>query len=487
MSVLLACTECGRKLKVPETALGKKVKCPSCSAQFVAAEPDEAPAAAKATPPPRTNPDGLTDRPAPRRAPGDGPAPRREAPPKKSGPPLLLILGILGGVFVLCAGVLGVGGFFVYRAVSKTGEKVRQSVAEAKQAIEAANNNKGPGPGMNPMQADGIPDAEWRDFAPAGGRFSARFPGTPAPAPLVGPGSVTKYMLQRPHENKVFVVLYSDAPDAPDPQGTLQLAANLERDNLVRATRGAPVVDKAITLGAYPGREFQIRTGREFFISRLFFVRAGKGGRLYQLMIGGPGIKPDAGDAARFFNSFKIEAPPTPTPGGAPPPPPPPAGNQTADWKLFRPPQGFCVVEMPGTPALQKDPNNPDLVAYGVEKGSGHGYALSWFKVTPQDGANADFLGKLGIQVRDSLLKDHGGKVLALRVIRGTVPCREIQIEARDKTLIVTRLYLAKVGTEDRVYQLAVTGQNLTPNSAEVTRFLNSFKVSRPRRAPPAK
>src|SRR5215468_9218912 len=42
--VYVACSECGAKLKVATTSLGKKMKCPKCSAVFLANLPDEAPA-----------------------------------------------------------------------------------------------------------------------------------------------------------------------------------------------------------------------------------------------------------------------------------------------------------------------------------------------------------------------------------------------------------------------------------------------------------
>src|SRR5690242_14411039 len=40
--VYVACTECESKLKVATTSLGKKMKCPKCSAVFVANLPDDA-------------------------------------------------------------------------------------------------------------------------------------------------------------------------------------------------------------------------------------------------------------------------------------------------------------------------------------------------------------------------------------------------------------------------------------------------------------
>src|SRR6185437_13408394 len=39
MPLSLTCPECAGKLKVPDTAAGKKIKCPKCTAIFVAAEP----------------------------------------------------------------------------------------------------------------------------------------------------------------------------------------------------------------------------------------------------------------------------------------------------------------------------------------------------------------------------------------------------------------------------------------------------------------
>jgi uncharacterized protein (TIGR03067 family) len=53
--VLVACSECGAKLKVATTSLGKKMKCPKCAGVFTASAEEEAPAsppAKKATKPP---------------------------------------------------------------------------------------------------------------------------------------------------------------------------------------------------------------------------------------------------------------------------------------------------------------------------------------------------------------------------------------------------------------------------------------------------
>src|ERR1043165_1438539 len=52
--VFVACTECGAKLKVATTSLGKKMKCPKCSSVFVAnTEEEEAPPPPPPPPPPK--------------------------------------------------------------------------------------------------------------------------------------------------------------------------------------------------------------------------------------------------------------------------------------------------------------------------------------------------------------------------------------------------------------------------------------------------
>src|ERR1022692_1974240 len=48
--VVVACTECGSKLKVAATSLGKKMKCPKCAGVFIAS------ASGPVAPPPKIEP-----------------------------------------------------------------------------------------------------------------------------------------------------------------------------------------------------------------------------------------------------------------------------------------------------------------------------------------------------------------------------------------------------------------------------------------------
>ena len=65
--VVVACTECGAKLKVASTSLGKKMKCPKCAEVFVAAAEEEAAPAPVVKKPARPAPveDDEVDAPAP--------------------------------------------------------------------------------------------------------------------------------------------------------------------------------------------------------------------------------------------------------------------------------------------------------------------------------------------------------------------------------------------------------------------------------------
>lgn len=67
MTIRLRCTECQRKLKVPDEALGKKVQCPACGARFVGRlEPNPPPSPAK---------EPAATKPAPTAAPPEDAAP----------------------------------------------------------------------------------------------------------------------------------------------------------------------------------------------------------------------------------------------------------------------------------------------------------------------------------------------------------------------------------------------------------------------------
>src|SRR5262245_42112988 len=122
MTIKITCPECERTLNVPDSALGKRVRCPACKSPFVAAEEDgedsgevQAPRSASAgrfkQEPSGQRGEGDAGRRALRKgsrdddsgAEDDEPAPRRKKRSvKKSGSAGLMVgLGVGGGVLVL--------------------------------------------------------------------------------------------------------------------------------------------------------------------------------------------------------------------------------------------------------------------------------------------------------------------------------------------------------------------------------------------------
>src|SRR5262245_63953093 len=114
MPINVQCPNCNRQLGVPDTLVGKKVKCPSCQTVFTAEQPGAAPAVPP-PPPPLEEEEPVAPRPtSPRRrdrAEDGGPSPsgdRETARAKVNAPgiaPIVVgILGILSSLGWACGG-----------------------------------------------------------------------------------------------------------------------------------------------------------------------------------------------------------------------------------------------------------------------------------------------------------------------------------------------------------------------------------------------
>src|SRR5579871_6539599 len=109
MSALLVCPECNRKLKIPDSAVGKSVRCPGCQALIPAAKQSTAEreaVTANPAPPPAVVP--VRKRPSLGDESADDPALGVRKPVRRRSS-LGLILGLVigGGVLFLC--VIGGG------------------------------------------------------------------------------------------------------------------------------------------------------------------------------------------------------------------------------------------------------------------------------------------------------------------------------------------------------------------------------------------
>jgi WD40 repeat protein len=165
-----------------------------------------------------------------------------------------------------------------------------------------------------------IPDAEWLTFTPPGGGFTVSLPGTPATRSQVLNGlPVTKYEVKRPKDDKLFLVACIDLDARLIRPNILDEMAKGERDNMVRASNSTVTREEPVFLGGIEGREFELRApDGSVGISRIFLAKAGGRYRTFQLAVAGKSIRPGRGDAARFLDSFQLDASASPpnVPGG---------------------------------------------------------------------------------------------------------------------------------------------------------------------------
>lgn len=339
MSSIIVCPDCKRKLKVPETMAGKSFRCPGCKAVLstssgIRAAEDDPDRDESDTPDPsravKTAPSPRSAAALPRSRPPreeeleediepEEEQPSRAKPPRKKRPikkksSTGLIIGLVAGGVVLLLLVLGGGGGALWYFV---------------------------------LRNKGIPQSEWQSFSPPNSGCTILMPGTPAQQSLNILGLTAKtYQVDRKKEDSFFVVTIFDVSPLFLRPSLLDDVANSSRDGAKAKMDGVKpggkvVSESAISLGNLPGREYQIKPpppDRGTFISRLYLAKVGDTHRIFLLMAGGSSIQPNAGDAARFFDSFKLDASAMPPnldaaaqPGGAKLPPgfnPPPTNPQ---------------------------------------------------------------------------------------------------------------------------------------------------------------
>lgn len=336
MSALVLCPECKRKLKVPDTAVGKTIRCPMCKASIPpvtgpASDTEDAephipsrPRSVKTAPPPRTAPRGQLNREEDMEDEDDD-APVEEKPIRKkpsrkrrpirkkssAGP----IIGLaVGGVLLLIV-LLG-SGFAVFRYFSRSRT---------------------------------IPEAEWQSFSPPNSGCSVLMPGTPVPQPMNVIGVTMRfYEVKRLKENAAFSLAICEVPPHVVRPSLLEDMTKGSRDGILAQISGAKVTSEtSITLGNLPGREIQLqRPTRGSIIARWYLAKIGNTHRAYAVVAEGDYIQPNKGDAARFLDSFKIDASATPpTFDNAAPP--------------FGPQQPPVVNPPPATPGAMPPQPNP--------------------------------------------------------------------------------------------------------------------------------
>lgn len=158
------------------------------------------------------------------------------------------------------------------------------------------------------FQPKPIPQSAWQAFSPAGGDYSVSIPGTPVlDNSIMGGLSGSKYIIKRPADQLEFMVAHIDIPNLPPSPDTLLALHQAERDNLLRAIKGTLLLEKDITLGSTPGKEFQcVAPDKSILVMRIYLAKRPTGSRVYLLMAGGSRAKVEGADGKQFFDSFRF-------------------------------------------------------------------------------------------------------------------------------------------------------------------------------------
>jgi hypothetical protein len=149
----------------------------------------------------------------------------------------------------------------------------------------------------------------WADFSPREGGFSVSLPGSPTPRRHAQPsrlGRVEFQMFVLYSRGVSYAVGFADLPGAaPAPARRGEVLRGV-RDGLAAAGVLRVSREKDVELAGHPGKELEgISPGGEPVRARVFLV----GRRVYQLLAGRPADGSRAGEAERFFASFRLATP----------------------------------------------------------------------------------------------------------------------------------------------------------------------------------
>jgi hypothetical protein len=166
-----------------------------------------------------------------------------------------------------------------------------------------------------------LTESQWHLLRPPRGGCAVLMPGTPGVFEVRERG--TRYWSRLMEEQCEFV-LFCGTPRPGLGVEDIEKLLRIDRDNMLRIVpQGRVTRDESVSLYGCPGQEVEINGPNGMVcLVRGFLVGKGSTKRLYELRIGGFDLRPDAGDAARFFDSFRLEgddsspAPKQPTPAG---------------------------------------------------------------------------------------------------------------------------------------------------------------------------
>jgi hypothetical protein len=149
-------------------------------------------------------------------------------------------------------------------------------------------------------------ESQWVPYTAKDGSFTVNLPGTPkveTNSQKVGAINVVSTMYSMGDDSSGFIAVQTTDIPPGAPSLTNEQRLNGARDGSVANVAGARLVsDKAITLGKWPGREYDVSVGANLMHCRIYMVKK----RLYMMMALTTDGKPSMAEVRAFFNSFKL-------------------------------------------------------------------------------------------------------------------------------------------------------------------------------------
>jgi hypothetical protein len=153
---------------------------------------------------------------------------------------------------------------------------------------------------------DEVP-ASWKMVAPKDGGFSVAMPAAPMEKKQqvkTATGTLSVVMqIADGRNDSLFVVSYSDFPEADLKKGDVDKRLDQARDGAIASARGKKRSEEPLKLKGHAGREVVIEKDGEVVVKmRIYLVK----NRLYQVMVLGNGPVFASKDVAIFLDSFRL-------------------------------------------------------------------------------------------------------------------------------------------------------------------------------------
>jgi hypothetical protein len=360
----------------------------------------------------------------------------------------------------------------------------------AKNEVVAKTAEKPAPPATTPPQDPNAPKPGWQTYKSDDDTFTVAFPpgtideqgrrtkdvggpsGFQSASVKVGVGS--DYRVS-------YVRIFHSSPSGPDAIET-ELDRSIDRMNLIR--QGTTLVSKTkIQLDGFPGREYTRTkpdlTGNPMgglILGRMYIV----GDRLYELTREGSKADVSSDETTLFFNSFKLlpKAVAGLTPGGTLP-----------EWRAFTSTEGRYSVLLPGFVTEEVQKSNAGAageIEFHVMKASRAGAEV--FLVVYLDVPATEIVGADLERVYDALqsrllvvTKGEKGAIQAQsKVMLGDLPGRELKIDRPVMTVAGGGFAQVRIFLKgSRLYQVAFLGSKQGMKSADITKFMDSFRITK--------